>query len=269
MPTQTRLRSAARHYRLSALLAQRAATEARKARPRGFPAVAGVVLTHQVAQATMSQTAIAAMLAEQKIDAAAEALLNTISFTTATDNLLAMIEAAGEVGFDRLVESLVQDAGRSAESVAITARPHVQHVRYLSPPSCPRCAVLAGRIYRYSEGFQRHPNCDCTMIPVTVASPDFLHDPVELMKQGLITTGRRNKAGVLVQRQALSEADRKAILDGADFNKIVNVRLSKAGLKQSGRVLTRRDRPTPEGIYASTNTREEAVAALKAAGYLL
>lgn len=203
----------------------------------------------------MSQTAIGQMLSEQGIDAAAEALLNTLAFTTATDNLLAMIDAAGDTGFDQLVASLVQAAGRAAESVASTARPNIWHVRYLSPPSCGRCAVLAGRIYRYSEGFQRHPNCDCTMIPTTVANPAFIHDPADLIRAGQVT--------------GLSKADLRAVADGADLGQVVNVRLRKAGLQQSGRVLSRRGRLTPEGIYASTNTREEAVAALKAAGYLL
>jgi hypothetical protein len=217
-------------------------------------AVVGTVLSHQAAQAVMSQTAIADMLAEQGIDAAAEALLNSVAFTTATENLLAMIDAAGEAGFDRLVESVVQDAGRAAESVASTVRPNIWHVRYLSPPSCGRCAVLAGRIYRYSEGFQRHPNCDCTMIPTTLANPAFVHDPADLVRDGQVA--------------GLSKADLRALADGADLGQVVNVRLRKAGLQQSGRVLARRGRLTPEGIYASTNTREEAVAALKAAGYI-
>lgn len=212
-------------------------------------------MTHQVAQASMSQTAVGEMLTEQDIDAAAEALLNTLSFTTEVDTLLAMIDSAGESGFDRLVESLVQDAGRAAESVATTARPNIWHVRYLSPPSCSRCAVLAGRIYRYSEGFQRHPNCDCVMIPTTVANPAFQHDPDDLIRDGQVT--------------GLSKADMRAIADGADLGQVVNVRLRSAGLQQSGRVLSRRGRLTPEGIYATTSSREEAVEALRAAGYLL
>lgn len=33
------------------------------------------------------------------------------------------------------------------------------YVRVLNPPSCGRCAILAGRFYRWSAGFQRHPMC--------------------------------------------------------------------------------------------------------------
>lgn len=203
----------------------------------------------------MSQTAVAQMLAEQDIAAAAEARLNALAFTTSTENLRAMLDSAGDPGFDQLIGSLVQAAGRSAESVSTAVRPHIGHVRTLSPPSCSRCAVLAGRVYRYSEGFQRHPHCDCTMTPVQEGDRTHAADPLRMLAQGQIT--------------GLSKADAQALRDGADLGQIVNVRRQAAGLQQSGRVLARRGRLTPEGIYASTSTREEAVAALKAAGYLL
>ena len=203
----------------------------------------------------MSQNAVALMLAEQDIEAAADALLNTLAFTTSVEMFTQMAEAAGDEGFDRLVESLVQDAGRAAESVASAVRPDIWHVRYLNPPSCSRCAVLAGRVYRYSEGFKRHPNCDCVMIPTTVAAKGLIQDPAELMREGLVT--------------GLSKADMQAIGDGADFGQVVNTRLRRAGLRESGRVLARAGRLTPEGIYRIASTREEAVALLKRAGYLL
>lgn len=249
------LRSARRHYGLSALVARRAVTEARKARPRGLVAVTGVVATHQATQAVLSQQAVGEMLAEQDIEAAAEALLNSLAFTTDVRMFEQMVEAASEANFDRLVESLVQDAGRAAESVATAVRADIWHVRYLSPPSCSRCAVLAGRVYRFSEGFLRHPNCDCVMIPTTVAAPNLVQDPADLLTKGQITD--------------LSKADTRAIADGADFGQVVNVRSRKAGLKQSGRVLARAGRPTPEGIYKlAGGDRNKAVDLLAQYGYL-
>jgi hypothetical protein len=148
----------------------------------------------------------------------------------------------------------VQDAGRAAESVATAARPDTGHVRYLSPPSCGRCAVLAGRVYRYSEGFKRHTNCDCTMIPTTVANPQFVQDPVDLMERGQI--------------RGLSKADMQAVADGADLGKVVNVRKRAAGLRESGRVLARAGKPTPEGIYRLASDQTAAVAMLRRFGYL-
>jgi hypothetical protein len=206
-----------------------------------------------MAQARLSENAVAQMLAEQEIDAAAEALLNLIDFTTSADTFTQMAEAAGDAGFDRLVESLVQDAGRAAESVATSVRPNIYHVRFLSPPSCSRCAILAGRVYRYSDGFQRHPNCDCVMVPTTVANAEP-QDVDQLIRDGQVT--------------GLSKADLLALADGADLNQLVNVRLKKAGLRESGRVLSRAGRPTPEGIYRMSSTRTEAVALLRRFGYV-
>lgn len=240
------------HYLLSALVAQRAAAEAFKVRANPVRVVDRII-RHQIAQANLSERAVADILTEQDIDAEAEALLNSAAFTTDTQALLAMIDATLESDLERLAESLVQDAGRAAESVATTARPNVAHVRFLSPPSCSRCAVLAGRTYRWSDGFLRHPNCDCVMVPTTVANP--LVQDVE----GLVEDG---------QVAGLSKADMKAIRDGADVSQVVNVRRSSAGLQQSGRTLSRAGRPTPEGIYAMASTREEAVGLLAQYGYL-
>lgn len=254
MPRQ--LASARRHYNLSRLIALRAVREAVRVRTQGPGAVASVVATHQVTQAVISQQAVAQMLAEQAIDEVADALLNSLAFTTSVDSFTAMLEQVDtDLEFERLVASLVQDAGRAAESVATAVRPRIYHVRYLSPPSCSRCAVLAGRIYRYSDGFQRHPNCDCVMIPTTVSSP-YVQDPVELFKQGLVT--------------GLSKADAQALADGADFGQIVNVRARASGLQEAGRVLARRGRPTPEGIYRlAGDDRARAVELLTQYGYLL
>lgn len=247
--------SASRHYLWSAGLAERATREAQRARPGGLPALARVVGLHQATAAAQATPAVALMLAEQGAPPPADAALNALAFTTSTETLGAMLEQI-EVDwqFNQLVASLVQDAGRSAEQVATSMRPHTGYVRYLSPPSCSRCAVLAGRVYRYSTGFLRHPHCDCTMVPTTRARPDFVPDPVSLMRQGMVT--------------GLSKADRRAVSDGADFNQVVNARSSKAGLSTPGRVLTRRGRPTPEGIYAASTSREDAIQRLIAAGYV-
>lgn len=210
---------------------------------------------YQVAQAQIAEEATGLMLSQQDIDVEAEALLNSAAFTTSLNTLERMLEDVDtDWRFDQLVASLTQDAGRSAQGVAIAARPRIGHVRMLTPPSCSRCAVLAGRVYRYSSGFLRHPGCDCTMIPTTLANPDYVQDPESLMDRGLVT--------------GLSKADIRAIQDGADFAQVVNVRLRSGGVSESGRVLYRRGRPTPEAIYANAATREDALTDLQAAGYL-
>jgi len=249
------LTSARKNYRLSSLIARRAVREARKARPAGSSAVASVVIAHQVANVQTSEQAVAEMLAEQEIDSIADALLNVLAFTTTPQEVDRMIAAVDtDFEFDRLVESIVQDAARAAESVAVAVRPDIYHVRYVNPPCCSPCAILAGRAYRWSTGFQRHPGCDCVMIPTTVASP-YAQDPEQLVREGKVT--------------GLSKADLRALADGGDLGRIVNVRSKKAGLFQSGQALTRAGRPTPAGIYhLAGDDREKALALLRQHGYI-
>jgi hypothetical protein len=91
--------------------------------------------------AFQAQPAVAQMLAEQAIDEAAQALLNSPAFTTATDSFAAMLDTVStDFEFDRLVASLVQDAGRAAESVATTVRP----TSASSATSTPRRAAVRG-----------------------------------------------------------------------------------------------------------------------------
>lgn len=224
-------------------------------RGKGSVAVAGVVAAHQIANAQTSQAAVAEMLAEQKIDSIAEAILNLASFTTdaaTVDRMVSQVDT--DLEFDRLVASIVTDAARAAESVATAVRPNIYHVRYLSPPSCGRCAILAGRIYRWSDGFQRHPGCDCSMIPTTVASP-LVQDVDALVANG--------------QVRGLSKDDLQALRDGADLSQIVNVRSRKAGLLDAGHALTRGGRPTPAGIYRlAGDDRDEALRLLARYGFI-
>lgn len=220
--------------------------------------MAVIVAQHQATQAAEVPAVSVAMLREQRLDEPPVAALNALAFTTARDELEAMLaEVQKDVDwqFERLVASLVQDAGRAAQLVDATTRPRVRHVRHLVLPSCSRCAVLAGRVYRYSEGFQRHPNCDCVMIPTTVAAPDLTYDPNQLARDGLI--------------RGLSKNDLKALDDGADFNQVVNVRSRSTGLRQAGESLTRAGRPTPAGIYRiAGDDRDRALTLLSQHGYI-
>jgi len=248
------LRSARKHYRLSALIARRAAREARKVRGQGGAAVATVVAAHQITQAQASELAVQEMLAEQEIESLAEAFLNIAAFASDPIVVARSVDAVEtDTEFDRLVASIVQDAARAAESVSIAVRPDIYHVRYVNPPCCARCAILAGRVYRWSEGFERHPNCDCSMIPTTVAGT-LRQDPDELVATG--------------QVRGLSKADLQALADGADLGKVINVRRSQAGLSDATGAIVRGGRPTPAGIYRLASDRPQAVDLLRRYGYI-
>jgi hypothetical protein len=116
-----------------------------------------------------------------------------------------------------LVRTQVQDTGRMGLQAGIAAEPKYRgYVRKVNLPACARCIILSGRFYRYSEGFLRHPNCDCTMIPVAVGS-DMVHaeDPAEL-----IARVRAEDPAKL--RKSLTEGDLRALDHGADLNQVIN-----------------------------------------------
>lgn len=122
----------------------------------------------------------------------------------------------------------IADAGRAAEAVSMAVEPDVKgYVRMLVPPSCGRCAVLAGRFYRYSTGFQRHPRCDCRMVPVAEdAAKDLRTDP-ELYFRSLSKQD---------QDRYFTAAGAESIRSGADIGQVVNARRGAYGLSQPGRL---------------------------------
>lgn len=137
---------------------------------------------------------------------------------------------AGAVRLDMIVRTQVTDAGRVADGVATVARRNVTgYVRMLTPPSCSRCVVLAGRWYRWNAGFLRHPRCDCRHIPAAEAgSEDIRVDP----------RGYFDGLSEKQQNKIFTEAGAKAIRDGADIARVVNARRGAAGLTPAGARLT-------------------------------
>lgn len=114
---------------------------------------------------------------------------------------------------DAYVLSTVSDAGRLAVAAGMGTRPHAAgYYRMLQPPSCDRCAILAGRFYRYNQGFKRHPGgCDCVHIPVQEADDSLVFDARKAIAAGQVT--------------GLSKADTAAIVDfGADPAQVINAK---------------------------------------------
>lgn len=184
--------------------------------------------------------------------------------------------AAGGRQLSMLVLTEVADAGRGAAGVQIAARPRVGYVRMLNPPSCSRCVVLAGRFYRWNQGFLRHPRCDCKHVPTMVT------DQAEAFAEGLIDDPYEafNRMSEAEQNRGFTNAGAQAIRDGADMYQVVNARrgmkyrgaftsegTSKHGW--AGQILRRgQKRMTPETIYRLNPNREQAVEALRAQGYI-
>lgn len=184
--------------------------------------------------------------------------------------------AAGGRQLSMMVLTEVADAGRGAAGVQIAARPRVGYVRMLNPPSCSRCVVLAGRFYRWNQGFLRHPRCDCTHVPTMVT------DQAEAFARGLIDDPYEafNRMSEAEQNRIFTNAGARAIRDGADMYQVVNARrgmkyrgaftsegTSKHGW--AGQILRKgQRRMTPETIYRLNTNREQAVEALRAQGYI-
>lgn len=184
--------------------------------------------------------------------------------------------AAGGRQLSMMVLTEIADAGRGAAGVQIAARPRVGYVRMLNPPSCSRCVVLAGRFYRWNQGFLRHPRCDCKHVPTMVT------DQAEAFAEGLIDDPYEafNRMSETEQNRVFTNAGAQAIRDGADMNQVVNAR---RGMKYRGAFTTEgtskhgwagqilrkgQKRMTPETIYRLNPNREQAVEALRAQGYI-
>lgn len=177
--------------------------------------------------------------------------------------------AVGQIRLDLITRTQVADAGRVADGIAVAARPKVSWTRMVVGDSCPRCIILAGRVYRYSQGFERHPQCDCVHIPTAEdTGDDFTTDPRLAFEQGRV--------------KGLSEADEQAIRDGADMAQVVNAhkgmyvagarKLTRAGTTRrglAGRRLAGRARLMPEQIYREATSREEAVKLLRQHGFIV
>lgn len=289
MPSLAQARShyeAQRHVVLRAVQAVRAAV----GRRANLQATVSVVSAYQIASASTSARTIAGFSGTETplSRPAAFGGFTSAGFPLSEplgqilDRVNADIEdAAGKMlaDLDRFVASEVADAGRAASQAEFVARPEwTNYVRLLNPPSCSRCAILAGRIYRDLESFQRHPLCDCVMVPVS--------DWQEAHDEGLLSSAK--ELFDRGQLRGLSQADSRAVEDGADIAKVVNAAQGMAtadvfnqrGVKITTSGTTKRaewrkanpNRPyrlRPEAIYALAKDREDAIRLLRLYGYLL
>lgn len=185
-----------------------------------------------------------------------------------------------------IVSTEVPDAGRAAVGTGITADLRSRgYVRVLSPPSCARCVVLAGKEYGWNKGFQRHPRCDCVHLPITrYRRGAHTMDPEAYFA----------RLGRAEQDRVFTAAGARAIRDGADIAQVVNARRSVYAVGSRGsRLLATREGMTrrglarkrlkqleaagraparvrlmPEAIYQLASDRQDAIRLLHRYGYL-
>lgn len=260
------------------------------------PRVTTLTAASMVGAAVDGAASVPAALQQTGFDVAAEAQVNPAAFGAAAsdgrplDSLLygavvtarqaqatslAQRLAVGLSWLDMVVHTQIADAARGGSSVAITARPMVGWVRMVNPPCCQRCAVLAGKYFKWNQGFRRHPRCDCQ------------HRPAHENERPAGYTETVTPA----QIKDLTKGQQAAIADGGNVNQVINSHRGNSGMTTSEGTtrrgvyggyrrspdgsLTRVQRGekvpprlTPEAVYRVSASREEAVSLLKRYGYL-
>jgi hypothetical protein len=115
----------------------------------------------------------------------------------------------GRKWLEQALQTAVADAARDATAAQIAVRERMGWVRMVNPPCCSRCAVLAGKWYRWNDGFLRHPGCDCVHIPSAESvAGNYVTDPKLLIERGLITD--------------LTKGQRQRLDDGASLSGVLN-----------------------------------------------
>lgn len=224
--------------------------------------------------------------------ASPEAVLSRVTPPDAAEQALAEAEQWVEM----VAQTIIADSARAAEAAAIAPREWVEgYVRMLNPPSCSRCAILAGRFYLWNEGFERHPRCDCVHIPAPESDYNDLRVNPDRYFRSLSPAD---------QDKFFTNAGAEAIRDGADISQVVNARrgmntaqqnprgwipkgrlvreevygrgvfittegVTKRGLGRKAMGPGRPVRLMPESIYELAADRAEAIRLLKLYGFIL
>ena len=161
----------------------------------------------------------------------------------------------------RDVLTVMADTRRQVYHADIIQRPRLGgYVRMLNPPSCSRCLILAGKYYPWNSGFLRHPQCDCLHIPSGVkVAAQFTTDPADAF----------NAMSKAEQDATFTKSGARAIRDGADLNRVVNINQRGLGTVASNRRYGTPSRLTVDDIYRVAGTRTNAIRLLEQEGYIL
>jgi len=229
-------------------------------------AIADAVIEGQLTVADAAQAYIAAQMAAQGGSALAEATLLAGAFAGIApdggplETLLflpaigvrrrlaagltpeeAMIGGLADMA--RYAATAIADTARSADQVGMAAnRSCVAYVRIVQLPACSRCIILSGRMYTYSEGFLRHPSCDCVTAPLREQEWPGVPTPQQLF----------DRMPAAEQRRVFTDAGAQAIREGADVGQVVNARRGMSTAHVFGRDLqVTSEGTTRRGLYGS------------------
>ena len=158
------------------------------------------------------------------------------------------------------VLTVMADTRRQVYHADIIQRPSLGgYARMLNPPSCARCTILAGKWFAWNKGFLRHPRCDCIHIPASESvGEDFTTDPTEYF----------NSLSSAEQDRVFTKTGARAIRDGADVSRVMNVHQRGLGTAKGKRRFGTPSRMTVDDIYRTAGTRSNAIRMLQAEGYV-
>lgn len=171
-------------------------------------------------------------------------------------------QIAGAWLMSRVLTGLA-DTRRNVISVDLAQRPSLTgYVRMLNGESCKDCMILAGKWFRWNEGFERHPNCDCVHIPAKnqdwAEAEGFVSDPYE----EFFSLSEEE------QDRLFTRAGAQTIRDGGDIYRVVNIQRRGLGV---GRQAVRYGTPmrmTPDDIYRLGLPRADTIRVLEREGYI-
>lgn len=247
------------------------------------PAMLEVVQTGRLAAATTSTLYTPAVLAETNQVAAPAGRLNPAAFVrNAPDGrdmgslldesvIRARIAVRGGAPASAALETagawlsgtlltVMADTGRSVVGADIAQRPTLTgYVRMLNPPSCERCAILAGKWFRWNQGFLRHPRCDCRHIPASEnVGSDLTTDPYQYF----------NSLSKDEQTATFGRIESRAIRDGADIYRVVNIKGRGLATAKGHLRYGTPSRMTVDDIYRVAGTRTNAIKLMTREGYI-
>ena len=157
--------------------------------------------------------------------------------------------------------TVMADTRRAVYEADMVSRPTITgYVRMLNPPSCARCAILAGKWFRWNQGFQRHPRCDCQHIPAAEnIAGDLRTDPYAYFDS--LTPAEQNRV--------FTKNGARAIRDGADIYRVENIRMRGLATARGSRKYGTPSKLTLDDIYRiAGNDRAAAIALLRSEGYI-
>jgi len=156
--------------------------------------------------------------------------------------------------------TVMADTGRAVVGADIAQRPTLTgYVRMLNAPSCSRCVILAGKWYKWNQGFLRHPRCDCRHIPASEnVGADLSTDPYKYFES--LTPEAQTKA--------FGRIEARSINDGADIYRSVNLKARGLGTAKSNLRYGTPSKMTIDDIYRTAGTRTNAVRMMTEQGYI-